>query len=312
MPWASRSRNRVHPRSGATPRLRAAFILSPTPIAMTARRQVAFGLVSVCCCLIAGKVGSQSPSSGSSVSDTAASHVRAAERFLVVTDAEKMMNEQADEVLQVQLRRNPTASQLLAPMQAIMRKYMTYDAIKPDLIKAYTATYSESELNQLVAFYQTDLGRMMRDRTPKVVALTRAATEERMKAAQPELMEAIRHSINAQFSSVTDDSVQRSNNTYFEFQVDRPAVSLDTARTLAYPASLTGTDTGVGQVMVQFVVDTTGAIEPGTTKTVRTTNDIFASATRQHLAGMRFNPAEKNGRKVKQLVQMTFRFEPGR
>jgi TonB family protein len=276
---------------------------------MTARRQVALGLVSVCCCLIAGKVGSQSPSSGSSASDTAASHVRAAERFLVVTDAEKMMNEQMDQVLQVQLRRGPAMAQLLAPQQAIMRKYMTYDAIKPDLIKAYTATYSESELNQIVAFYQTDLGRMMLERTPKIIELTRAATEARIKVAEPELREAIRRSITSQFSGPESDSAQRSNNTYFAFQVEKPAAPLDTSTTLAYPASLKGTDIG-GQVSVQFIVDTTGAIELGTTKVLRATNDIFAQAAREHLSEMRFSPAEKNGQKVKQLVQMTFRFEP--
>jgi hypothetical protein len=276
---------------------------------MTARRQVALGLVSVCCCLIAFKADSQAPSSGSSTGDTAASHVRAAERFLVVTDAEKMMNEQMDQVLQAQLRRSPTMAQLLAPQQAIMRKYMTYEAVKPDLIKAYTATYSEGELNQLIAFYQTDLGRMMRERTPKVVELTRAAAEARMKAAEPELREAISRSITSQFSSPASDSVRRSNNTYFEFQVEKPVVPLDTSTTLAYPASLKGSDIG-GQVSVQFIVDTTGAIETGTTKVLRATYDFMVPIARRHLAALRFSPAEKNGQKVKQLVQMTFRFEP--
>jgi uncharacterized protein len=276
---------------------------------MTARRQVALGLVSVCCCLIAVKADSQAPSSGSSTGDTAASHVRAAERFLVVTDAEKMMNEQMDQVLQAQLRRSPTMAQLLAPQQAIMRKYMTYEAVKPDLIKAYTATYSEGELNQLIAFYQTDLGRMMRERTPKVVELTRAAAEARMKAAEPELREAISRSITSQFSSPASDSVRRSNNTYFEFQVEKPVVPLDTSTTLAYPASLKGSDIG-GQVSLQFIVDTTGAIETGTTKVLRATYDFMVPIARRHLAALRFSPAEKNGQKVKQLVQMTFRFEP--
>ena len=276
---------------------------------MTARRQVALGLVSVCCCLIAVKADSQAPSSGSSTGDTAASHVRAAERFLVVTDAEKMMNEQMDQVLQAQLRRSPTMAQLLAPQQAIMRKYMTYEAVKPDLIKAYTATYSEGELNQLIAFYQTDLGRMMRERTPKVVELTRAAAEARMKAAEPELREAISRSITSQFSNPASDSVRRSNNTYFEFQVEKPVVPLDTSTTLAYPASLKGSDIG-GQVSVQFIVDTTGAIETGTTKVLRATYDFMVPIARRHLAALRFSPAEKNGQKVKQLVQMTFRFEP--
>jgi hypothetical protein len=276
---------------------------------MTARRQVALGLVSVCCCLIAVKADSQAPSSGSSTGDTAASHVRAAERFLVVTDAEKMMNEQMDQVLQAQLRRSPTMAQLLAPQQAIMRKYMTYEAVKPDLIKAYTATYSEGELNQLIAFYQTELGRMMRERTPKVVELTRAAAEARMKAAEPELREAISRSITSQFSNPASDSVQRSNNTYFEFQVEKPVVPLDTSTTLAYPASLKGSDIG-GQVSLQFIVDTTGAIETGTTKVLRATYDFMVPIARRHLAALRFSPAEKNGQKVKQLVQMTFRFEP--
>jgi len=276
---------------------------------MTARRQVALGLVSVCCCLIAGKVGSQAPSSGSSMGDTAASHIRAAERFLVVTDAEKMMNEETDQVLQVQLRRSPSMAQLLAPQQAIIRKYMNYAAVKPDLIKAYTATYSESELNQLIAFYQTDVGRMMLERTPKVIELTRAATEARMKAAEPELTEAIRRSITSQFSNPASDSVQRSNSTYFEFQVEKPAVPLDTSTTLAYPASLKGSDIG-GQVSVQFIVDTTGAIETGTTKVVRATYDFMVPIARRHLAALRFRPAEKNGQKVRQLVQMTFRFAP--
>jgi len=221
------------------------------------------------------------------------------------------MNEQLDQVLQVQLRRGPTMARLIAPQQAIMRKYMTYEAVKPDLIKAYTATYSEGELNQLIAFYQTDLGRMMRERTPKVVELTRAATEARMKAAEPELREAISRSITAQFSSPESDSIQRSNNTYFAFQVEKPAAPLDTSTMLAYPASLKGTDIR-GQVLVQFIVDTTGAIETGTNKILRSTNAIFAQAAREHVAGMRFSPAEKNGQKVKQLVQMTFRFEPGR
>jgi hypothetical protein len=213
-------------------------------------------------------------------------------------------------VLQVQLRRSPAMAQLLAPQQAIMRKYMTYEAVKPDLIKAYTATYSESELNQLVAFYQTDLGKMMLERAPKVVELTRTATEERMKAAEPELREAISRSITAQFSNPASDGLQRSASTYFTFQVEKPAVPLDTSTTLTYPASLRGADIGEGQVSLQFVVDTTGAIEMGTTKVLRATYDFIVPIARQHLAALRFFPAQRNGQKVRQLVQMTFRFEP--
>jgi hypothetical protein len=165
---------------------------------MTARRYIALGLISVCCCLIAVNVGSQAPSSSSSASDTAASHIRAAERLLVVTNAEKMMDDQTAQMLQNQIRDNPAIAATLAATQAIIRKYVNYAAIKPDMIKAYTATYSESELNQIIAFYQTDIGRMMLDRMPKILAQTQAMTAERIKAAQPELMEAMRRSITGQ------------------------------------------------------------------------------------------------------------------
>jgi uncharacterized protein len=165
---------------------------------MAARRQVALGLISVCCCLTAVKVGSQTPAANPPASDTAASHARAAERLLVVTNAEKTMDDQTDQMLKNQIRDNPAIAATLSATQSIIRKYVNYTAIKPDMIKAYTATYSEDELNQIIAFYQTDVGRMMLERMPKILAQTQAITNERLKAAQPELIEAIRRSITGQ------------------------------------------------------------------------------------------------------------------
>jgi uncharacterized protein len=187
-----------HPLAGAPLWLRAALSSSSTHITMTARWQVVLEVISVCCCLTAVKVGSQTPAASPPTSDTAASHARAAERLLVVTNAEKMMDDQTDQMLKNQIRDNPAIAATLSATQSIIRKYVNYTAIKPDMIKAYTATYSEDELNQIIAFYQTDVGRMMLERMPKILAQTQAITNERLKAAQPELIEAIRRSITGQ------------------------------------------------------------------------------------------------------------------
>jgi outer membrane biosynthesis protein TonB len=45
-----------------------------------------------------------------------------------------------------------------------------------------------------------------------------------------------------------------------------------------------------------------------TFKVLRSTHDLFTQSVRNALASWRFHPAEIAGRKVKQLVQMSFPF----
>ena len=63
-----------------------------------------------------------------------------------------------------------------------------------------------------------------------------------------------------------------------------------------------------GEVLAQFVVDTTGRVEVATFKVIRKSHDLFEAAVRSALPNMRFLPAEVGGRKVKQLVQQPFVF----
>jgi protein TonB len=63
-----------------------------------------------------------------------------------------------------------------------------------------------------------------------------------------------------------------------------------------------------GEVLAQFVVDTSGRAEINTFKVLKTTHELFTVAVRSALPTMRFFPAEVGGRKVKQLVQQPFSF----
>jgi TonB family protein len=104
---------------------------------------------------------------------------------------------------------------------------------------------------------------------------------------------------------------------YTADQVDVPAAP-DTANPVMpiYPDSLLRT--GVeGRVLVEFVVDTTGVPDPETFGVVLTTNALFTESVRRAVLATRFTPALREGSKVRQLVQMPFRFEhpdrePGR
>lgn len=100
------------------------------------------------------------------------------------------------------------------------------------------------------------------------------------------------------------------NQTYFEFQVEKPVVSLNNAQP-NYPGMLQSQGVA-GQVIAQFTVDTTGRVEPNSFKVIESSHDLFTSAVRNVLPRMRFQPAEVGGRKVRQLVQQPFVFSIGK
>jgi len=98
------------------------------------------------------------------------------------------------------------------------------------------------------------------------------------------------------------------NQTYFEFQVEKPVSQIPGTGVPRYPDALRSS--GVeGEVQAQFVVNEDGRAEVGTFKVLKATNDLFASAVRSALPNMRFYAAEVGGKKVKQLVQQSFQFK---
>jgi protein TonB len=94
---------------------------------------------------------------------------------------------------------------------------------------------------------------------------------------------------------------------YFEFMVEKPVTEASNTQRPRYPDILKSA--GVeGDVMAQFVVDTTGRVELNTFKVLKTSHQLFEAAVRSALPGMRFIPAEVGNKKVRQLVQQPFVF----
>jgi len=101
--------------------------------------------------------------------------------------------------------------------------------------------------------------------------------------------------------------VIQTDQPYFEFQVEKPVVTAPGSTQPRYPDMLR--QAGVeGEVLAQFVVDTTGRVEGGSLKILKSSHDLFVQSVRNALPNMKFIPAEVGGRKVKQLVQQPFTF----
>ncbi|MDQ2889642.1 MAG: energy transducer TonB [Gemmatimonadota bacterium] len=95
------------------------------------------------------------------------------------------------------------------------------------------------------------------------------------------------------------------NQTYFSYQVERPAAALSSSPSPSYPEALRSAAID-GEVEAQFVVDTSGR---GTDlQILKSSNELFAAAVKTAFPRMRFSPAEIGGKKVKQLVVQPFNF----
>lgn len=100
-------------------------------------------------------------------------------------------------------------------------------------------------------------------------------------------------------------------HVFSESQVTKKAVPATGSRPPAYPDSLRARKVK-GDVVVQFVVDANGLMIPGTLKIVRSAHPAFSQAVAATIGSTRFIPAELNGKKVNQVVTMTFPFSPPR
>ena len=103
-------------------------------------------------------------------------------------------------------------------------------------------------------------------------------------------------------------SPMETEAAYLPEAVDSIARPIPGSIRTPYPDSLFRAHVG-GTANVRFVVDTSGLVEMPTVE-VDATHQMFAQAARLALAEARFSPAVLQGRRVRQVVALPFRFTP--
>jgi protein TonB len=98
-----------------------------------------------------------------------------------------------------------------------------------------------------------------------------------------------------------------TNQTYFEFQVEKPAEMLQDSPKPKYPSVLESSGIA-GEVQAQFVVSSAGKADMDSFKVLKSTNELFTQAVKNVLPRMKFSPAMIGGKPVNQLVQQSFQF----
>ena len=120
-----------------------------------------------------------------------ASHRAAAEALLTLMDMDNLLNQSIDQMLDMQVKQNPAIGAYKPQMKTFLSKYMSWASMKDDMIKIYMDEFTEQELKELLAFYQTPLGKKTVQKMPKLMAKGAELGQQRVQQHLPELQQAI-------------------------------------------------------------------------------------------------------------------------
>ncbi|HYH80547.1 MAG TPA: DUF2059 domain-containing protein [Longimicrobium sp.] len=121
----------------------------------------------------------------------------AAERLVTSIDMESNYRRTMDMMIQSQMRQNPAIAPFEATMRAFFTRYLSWQQVRPDMVRVYALTYTEDEMGQLTAFYQTPLGKRLLETMPEVAARSSELTQRRLMEHMPELQQQIMQQMQA-------------------------------------------------------------------------------------------------------------------
>ena len=118
--------------------------------------------------------------------------------LIVVTPVQATMDAVIDTMLKQQPATQPALQAFEPEMRAFFAKYLSADALREPTAALYVEHFSELELRQTLAFYQTATGRRMVMEQPKLIEAGAAIGVRTLEEHQSELVEMIQKKLAAQ------------------------------------------------------------------------------------------------------------------
>jgi hypothetical protein len=92
-----------------------------------------------------------------------------AEKLLDMVGTQAVMEQSMSQMLDIQLQQNPALAPYKGVMMEFLNKNMSYESLKPDLVKMYSEEFTSSELREINAFYSTNVGKKSIEKMPKLM-----------------------------------------------------------------------------------------------------------------------------------------------
>ena len=132
--------------------------------------------------LVAGASAQQQPS---------ASHRQAVEELLKVMNISKALDQSREVMIKSQIAANPQLAPVEDVMRQFMTKYLSWEAVKPGMVQMYAETFTEPEVRELTTFYRTPLGQKTVTKMPELFQKSAALGQKVLQEHLPELQAAI-------------------------------------------------------------------------------------------------------------------------
>jgi uncharacterized protein len=117
------------------------------------------------------------------------------ERLLDITNGQATMN-QVFEQMKATMAAIPAsatpeqqakAQELQGKILDLMKSQMSWERMRPACVKAYSETFSEEEIDGIMAFYESPAGRAMQAKMPILISKVMALAQAQARELMPEI-----------------------------------------------------------------------------------------------------------------------------
>jgi hypothetical protein len=106
----------------------------------------------------------------SSVCAAASQAEQEAEKLLDSMGMAQVLEQSIAQMLDVELQQNAALAPYKGVMLQFFSKHMSYESLKPSMLKLYSETFTAAELRALNQFYATDVGKKTIEKMPMLMA----------------------------------------------------------------------------------------------------------------------------------------------
>ncbi|MBN1912664.1 MAG: DUF2059 domain-containing protein [Pirellulales bacterium] len=126
-----------------------------------------------------------------------ASHRAAADDLLAAMKVKENQIATAKQMLDAMVAQSPVLQAQKDILEEFLKECLAWDAVKDDFAKMYMEEFTESELEELAAFYRTPVGKKLADKTPVLAGKGAKIASARVQKKMPELQQKIRERLSA-------------------------------------------------------------------------------------------------------------------
>lgn len=150
-----------------------------------------------------------------------------AEELLLLMGYDKQKNLDLDKILELQSQLKPEMAAYKEPMREFFQKYVSYETLKPQLIKMYAEAFSAKELNELKMFYISPTGKKALSIIPAITEKTSRLVQNQLRAHANELNQMIKEYVrNNPNEILKSESQQLIRKLINKLNVDKLLYSL--------------------------------------------------------------------------------------